>query len=297
MYNLMEAEIVVPTKAEAEKTYSTNAYEGDCKLYEEHVAFLVSEMEAGNFHVCIWAFARMGGQIYRINGKHTSLAMQRVDGNLLRKLKVCHLLFKCDDAADLAALYSTFDSMESSRKARDIYQIYAAGVDDLRNIPGRVRDTAVSGLALWRWDRLGNAHSARERGELLTKHAAAVIFINSLFRGADGEAAQECNRMLLRAPVTGAMAATFHVSQKAAREFWMEVRDGSNPDPRNPSRVLQKWLLGAAVSTGRGACPSGRRPDSRRGMFVRCLHAWNAWRDGTATDLKYYDAAKIPTLK
>jgi hypothetical protein len=29
-------------------------------------------------------------------------------------------------------------------------------------------------------------------------------------------------------------------------------------------------------------------------MFVKCLHAWNAWRRDTVTDLKYHAQAKIP---
>jgi len=297
MYRLKDAEIEKATKAGAKDTAETPAYQGDCKLYDDHVTMLASEMEAGNFHVCIWAFTTLGGKKYRINGKHTSLAMLGVAAEKLARIKVCRLQFTCDTAEDIAALYSTFDSMESSRKARDIYQMYAAGISDLRTLPSRVRDVAISGLALWKWDRNTSKHSAKERAQLLVEHGPAVVFVDSIFRDKDGNTAQDGHRLLLRASVTAAMAATFSVSQRDARLFWTEVRDGSNPAPRSPSRVLQKWLLSSAVTMGRGAGMRGRKQDSRRGMFVRCLHAWNAWREGTVTDLKYYDNAKVPALK
>jgi hypothetical protein len=31
-------------------------------------------------------------------------------------------------------------------------------------------------------------------------------------------------------------------------------------------------------------------------MYVKCLHAWNAWRRGEATSLQYYAKAPLPDV-
>jgi hypothetical protein len=89
------------------------------------------------------------------------------------------------------------------------------------------------------------------------------------------------------------MHSSYQKSRRDANEFWLAVRDGTGATPKSPDRVLNRFLLSKAV-IGSKTSRHAAGLVSPREMFVKCLHAWNAWRRDTTTDLKYHAQAKIP---
>ena len=90
------------------------------------------------------------------------------------------------------------------------------------------------------------------------------------------------------------MYKTWQKSKSAATEFWYAVRDETGAKPDLPDRKLAKFLSASRVSS-RSTVKSVSV--GSREMFVKCIHAWNAWRSGEATALNYYQSAKTPAIK
>jgi hypothetical protein len=106
---------------------------------------------------------------------------------------------------------------------------------------------------------------------------------------------QKLDAHMWRSPVVAAMNATFQKNKKDADAFWTLVRDGSGPNHKSPDRVLNKFLLTKYVNKAGGVTSrSAKALAAPREMYVKCLHAWNAWRKDTTTDLKYHAQGKIP---
>jgi hypothetical protein len=101
---------------------------------------------------------------------------------------------------------------------------------------------------------------------------------------------------MFRGPVFGAMYGCYLRSRKDATEFWKAVRDETGEKPDCPDRKLARWLLSSFVNVGLGSrIPEARRA-SQREFYVRSIHAWNAWRKGERTDLKYFPKATVPSF-
>ena len=83
-----------------------------------------------------------------------------------------------------------------------------------------------------------------------------------------------------------------------AKEFWTLVKDESAPNRDDPTRVLNRYLLRTALAGGGPASNAahGKKLVDFREMYVKCLHAWNAWRKGETTNLNYYAKADVPSV-
>ena len=75
-----------------------------------------------------------------------------------------------------------------------------------------------------------------------------------------------------------------------------DVRDGAELKKNDPALLLKNYLQMAAISarTVKSACR--QEAVTAREMYVKCLHAWNASRSGTKTNLRYLPDAPIPKL-
>lgn len=102
---------------------------------------------------------------------------------------------------------------------------------------------------------------------------------------------------LQRVPVVCAMMACYDKGQNLARDFWSTVRDESAPDRDDATRTLARFLLRCILSSGRGTTKRDQKSVGFREMYVKCLHAWNAWRKGETTSLAYHVAAPIPKIE
>jgi hypothetical protein len=191
---------------------------------------------------------------------------------------------------DVARLYATFDSRTQVRTTRDINRAFAAVDPELSELPTHIINLCVTAIAYVRHGDHYAARPAAERAEcLLEDESKLFIAWAHEVLGTNNDT----TRHMWRSPVGAAMYATFQKSRKAANEFWLAVRDGTGETPKTPDRVLHRFLLSKTVKGSNGAGRSSTLVGPRE-MYVKCLHAWNAWRRDTTTDLKYHAQGKIP---
>jgi hypothetical protein len=277
---------ITATPEVAKKWIELAVYERDRPLKPKLLTLLKKAIEDGEFRTTIWAKAKLDGIWYRVNGKHTSYLMAQIPK--LPKITIHLEEYEVNTPEEMAALYSTFDTRESSRSCADVYRVYAASNPALKDVSARVIGLCVTGLAFDKWEEeYTHRASLQERAELLLENPKFVVWADELLRHGNSK------NTLLRGGVVAAMARTFHKSQADATLFWTAVRDGTGTTPKKPDRVLQKWLLSVAVRFG-GGMQTGKKMADGREMFARCIHAWNAWRKQEVTELKYYSDKGLP---
>ncbi len=279
------------TRELAEQFVNMDPAPHDRPLSERRLMVYERLIGEGLFRPITWAkcYCTETGGVYRVNGKHTSILASRMEN--LPTLYITIEEYVCDTLKDVATLYSTFDSKMQSRSALDIYCSFAGTVDELKGIAGRILSLGVAGMSL----ALGlGVESAAERAELLLEHSPFVVWVNDIMKGKE-----QSTRSLRRYPVTAAMFSTYQRDGEAATKFWTAVRDETGPNPTLPDRVLARYLLTSGVIVSHGDRGAGKvvKKSGPREMYVKCLHAWNAWRAGESTRLHYYPDTPVPTVK
>lgn len=244
------------------------------------------------FRPVTWAkvYCKETGAWVRVNGKHTSTLFSSADLKG-KELYVTIEEYECDALDDVAKLYATFDSRQMVRTTSDINRSFAAVIPELAGIGANTIDVAVSGMAWHFFPTTPTKEPSAEKAERLFEYSPFVLWLQDVLVGGDTDVAVR----LRRAPVVGAMMGGYMKSKSAATEFWKSVRDGTDPSPKSPSRKLQMFLTMKAIDRATGSHRPDRLKGSQREFYVRCVHAWNAWRRGENTELRYYADAKLPT--
>lgn len=263
----------------------------DRPLSERRLMVYERMLKKSEFRPVTWAkcYCRETESVYRVNGKHTSTLLSKIDP--LPEFYAVVENYEADTLADVSSLYSTFDSRISVRNASDINRAFASAVPEFQAVPARIIDLIVAGLGYAKWQDTNAAHQATERAELLLDEVNFALWVNRILTV---DICQKESAVLRRSPVVAAMKLTWDKSQRQSDEFWRAVRDETGASPTCPDRRLAKWLRMTTVNTGAGGRSVIGRKGGQREFFVKCLHAWNAYRRGTPTDLKYHAAAKIP---
>jgi len=252
-------------------------------------------LTAGLFRPVQWATVHCHETqaTYRVNGKHTSNLFAEYD-ELPQEIHATVEHYHCDTMDDVARLYATFDSRAQVRTTNDINRAFAAIDRELSEVPTKIINLCVTAISYFKHSDRYTAVPAAERAECLLEDANKefVAWVNEIL----GNSPNEGTRLMWRGPVVSAMYATYQKSKRDAKEFWLAVRDGTGSTPKKPDRVLNRFLLSRFVNNGCGGASSRKKSElsAPREMFVKCLHAWNAWRRDTVTDLKYHAQAKIP---
>lgn len=281
------------TQALAIKFRDMDPVPNDRPLNPKRVEAYRKMLAAGLFRPVQWAtvYCNETQGTYRVNGKHTSNLFSEYE-NLPQTVHATIEHYHCDDLDDVARLYATFDSRTQLRTASDINRAFAAVDPELQEIPSRIVNMCVTAIAYATYGETFHQKAAAERAECLLEDANKV-FIQWVFEVLSSYT--DSTRHMCRAPVVSAMHMTFQKSRKASSEFWLAVRDGTGRTPKTPDRVLHRFLLSKSIGSGGGKVRGGSKAIcGSREMFVKCLHAWNAWRRCTTTDLKYHAQAKIP---
>ena len=259
---------------------------GDRPLRESRLAVYERMVRADQFGPMTWARARckQTNCTYRVNGKHTSTLFSGMES--LPPLYVTIHSYECDTLDDVAHLYSTFDSGMQVRNAQDIAMSFAGAVPELAQLSRRAICRAVAGLAYKEWLDASAQKRPQERAELLLEYPEFVVWSSDFL-------SCEAAKHLDRGPVVGAMLTTYLKAQAKSIEFWTAVRDETGESPELPDRRLARWL--SRISLSRVGNKLASEMATRKEMYVRSLHAWNAWRKGTTSDLRYFASAKVPS--
>lgn len=304
-WRLIDKPRTVRVTKQLAETYSTmDPAPHDRPLSERRLQVYRSILKEGGFRPVSWASAlcKETGGVYRVNGKHTSTMLAGMP--VIPEFYAIIEEYECDTLDDVARLYATFDSNIQSRTARDIYLSFAATMPELARLPGGHINLVVVGM-----DGHTTSYSAKggtmrtqaaSKAEALLEYPEFVIWMSCLLSNntgrTDGSGSKERKaRHMERGPVVAAMFGSWLKSCSAATTFWCAVRDETGGSPTLPDRKLARFLMMAGVATGRGTARV--RSAEPREMYVKCIHAWNAWRKDETTDLRYYADKDIPSFR
>lgn len=278
-------------KALAERFAKMEPAGGDRQIKAWRVKSYQTAMVNGTFRTCEWAQAKCkeNGKTYRVNGKHTSHAMVGMNGSMPKSLYVIVEEYECDTLEDVARLYATFDSKKGVRSTGDINQSFAASVPALADVGSKIINLSVTGISYATWGIAGSSRvDADVRASLVNDNANFVL----LLRETIGNPCRSTSHVT-RAAVVAAMYLTWQKAKQASTTFWTAVKDGSGADHNSPDRVLNKWLLQTSSKIHYGTVTHAKMAGVHE-MMVRCLHAWNAYRKGENTALRYFKDCDIP---
>jgi hypothetical protein len=266
----------------------------DRPLSERRLAFYRKQLVEGSFRPVTWAsaYCEETDTIYRVNGKHTSTLLSGIDP-LPKDFYVTVERYSCPLLEDVAMLWATFDSSVATRTGNEIIASFASTVSEFVGVKQKTLSLSVFAASYQKWDiDFYNESRVAERAELLLDHVDFVLWLDTLLFPKDGNGPGEAS----------------------------PPRPGRGGDPGNSSqqRGIERCVLASCPGRGPGPgiadsrpCEMAERGDfqesSRRDagkkvvlfreMFVRCLHAWNAWRTNTRTSLKYHPNAPIPVIR
>lgn len=290
-WSLIEADVKKCTKALAKKFAEMLPAPHDRNFRPSIAGHLKKAIENNKFRLADFASVNCEatGETYRVNGKHTSTVLNEMNGEFPSELWAVVEHYRADTLEDVAGLYATFDHSKSVRRRGDINKAFAASHPDLAEIPAKIIDSCAAGIGWSLWEIGQLSKDAEECASLLIANPQFVMWAYFILKGDSSKL-----KHLYRKSVLAAMFKTFCKHQKAATEFWEMVRDESHPKNTHPTRRLAKHLLTHSI---RHRDERSSTCDTPQGMYVRCIHAWNAFRDGTTTDLKFYPSSKTPAVK
>jgi hypothetical protein len=270
-----------------------DAAPGDRALSERRMELYTRFVKQKTFRSFEWAraYCKETRKRYRVNGKHTSTLLGGWSG-ALPELYVTITDFSCDTLADVAHLYSTFDSVATVRRPADINKMFATAVPELTGVQDHLINRMVAGIN-YAPTKEHYARTLEERAEvLLTEWPFVVWFVQNMYEGIEIDARSK-QRMLLRGPVLGAMFGTYKRDKEAAKKFWLEVRDATAPSEGAVTRRLERYLRESTLHRERTRVARDNAvPTDTRAMWSKCAIAWNAWRKGRPSELRYYPAQK-----
>jgi hypothetical protein len=255
----------------------------DRNLSEGHVIHLAREMLAGNFrweqvNLCL---AELDGRKIRMNGQHTAWARLYADEQGLPPKTRCPVQlmhYECKTEADARRLYASLDRGRA-RGGATVVNSHLLGTEEYADVPPYVLKLLAAGLGVWLWEQghVRGLHGGDDRAYLLLKeHHDVARHVADFIK--DSKAKEFFH--LKRAPVIGAMMATFQKNMKDSMIFWGDVKDGLGlSNKEDPRYILRNWLLRATLSKGSRTSTEAIIVGQEQ-MYRTCLMYWNAHRKG-----------------
>lgn len=275
----------------------------DRPLSETRLQVYRKMLAEGGFRPVNWAKVYINelGAWYRVNGKHTSNLFMGADPPDGTELYAVIEEYECDTVEEAANLYATFDSRVQSRNSTDINRQFASVIPELKDFDTKLINLLVSSLAFDPSNPGGGGGQGRtvaEKAEALFDNVPKCLWVVETLGKRTVSGPADKFSYLWRVPVVAAMMRTWDKNRAEATTFWQAVRDETGAKPELPDRKLAKWLSSMRLQGASGASGLPRRFKTLpREFYVKCITAWNAWRAGEKTELKYYAGAKVPTPK
>lgn len=287
-WRFVKAEILPLTRNAAQAHSVMTMNRGERPFKQSRYDWLMMALENGRFIPPRWATAviKEGGFAVRVDGQHSSKVLAECDDSIFPRgaVAVVHMdRYECETEDDLMSVFEIFDPKKSARSIADLLSSAASLENKLHSIAPTVITRAVNGLAyahaVIQNDAVASSKnvSPAERARLVRQHADFIVW-----------AAQFIATKLKADAVVAAIWFTHLRDRQAATDFWRRVRDEDGP-VGSPVRVLANYLRDIDHTW------SFRDPgSSRRAVLSKCIHAWNAHREGRTTRLMYYAGSAIP---
>jgi hypothetical protein len=271
-----ETRAITPALATEFSTMPASVTERE--LNPKRMDYLKGVILGGSALPFIWARAKVleTGEVYRVNGHHSSTLLASLDGDMPEGL-IAHIdNYEVQANMDLAWLFRQFDPRQSARTPGDIAGAYMMSVPELRNVGRLAGQKAILG-ATW-YDKKIVGLSVPTGDDVYTMFAKPVYhdFIHMVDRIYSDKTPE------FTAPVLGAAYGTFEKSSTQSEEFWTDVahQGGNNAsDERHPTTVLDAELLNL-----RAVKKSHQRVVKEMEVYRACAVAWNAFRSGRSLD-------------
>jgi hypothetical protein len=286
MFQLIRKKLEEVTPLLAGKFLDANIYEGQRPKRKKQITALTNAIDGGVFLTGSIAVAHQGwngGDLMLANGQHQCEAVIATGKSIAAVVEE----YACKTPEDFAVLYRQFDN-NAVRSLSEIAVPEAAALNLKwsKSLISKVL-SAVSFLE----GHIGMHKN--ERVKYLKKYIREGNFVHEIL---DVVSACE-SKHITRSPVVAAMIVTYRKDHADAEEFWEEVRDGENLKANSASLRLRNYLLSTSISFGRGVnAGSLNESASVREMYAKCIVAWNAYRSGGTTSLKYFPGKDIPKV-
>jgi hypothetical protein len=279
MHRLIKTEKVPLTRDLAESFSQLPTFKGDRERDNAagiaRILWLEERLRAGKFHTPKWATVQFAGTIYRMNGGHSSTMLAKFDGQFPRNLEAIIDRFVCETTEDIADLFDQFDPRLSTRTSVERINAHKAVYAELDTVSPTDIHRIISGIAFW-MGQDGEIPRVLEEGRIRLIHDNQHYLLwASQYSG---------KRALGNVGIQAAMYATHRRNQDHATLFWDHVKEEDAPDNRDPTRTLATFLRDAIGKKQFGSAAPLWTP---RAFFVKSIHAWNAWKTGQTTSLKY----------
>jgi hypothetical protein len=254
---------------------SSEKFVADRPLRQGHVEHLLREMRRGTFieSLVTLIFCELDGVTYRMNGQHTCWAMTYFSDEADTTYVVKVQRWKAESEHDLRRLYASIDRGAPRTKA-NVVQSYLVGTDSFTGYTNRQIQEISSGFSLWHWESMHdrNMHGGEDVAHLMqTDFIEVCTRVGNVYR----RWTTTDHKHMMRAPVIGALYATFQKAPRIAEEFWTVVATGVGIDSENDARHrLRNHLMTYSI----GMSP-GKRSQSPEEMYRTCISAWNSFRD------------------
>jgi hypothetical protein len=284
MYQLIRRKIEEIKPELAEFYLTKNTYDGQRPLREKRVKLLCDIIENGLFttgNIAIGKQGWNGGEHMMANGQHMCTATI-ITG---KPVQATVEEYYCKTPEDFALLYRQFDN-HGARTLQEVTlpEARALGL----NWSKQAIKAIMSGIGLLE-NHLGVHKNIRV--ESLKKYVDDGNFINDILSCVKSNESKHLRRRV----VIAAMISTFRKNHNDAEIFWEEVRDGENLKGNSPSLKLRNYLMTTNTAIGQGVnAPSLSVAASEKEIYAKCIIAWNAYRRGDSTALKFYANKETP---
>lgn len=232
------------------------------------IKHLREKAEAGQLVTFHWARARMGDQVLRVNGQHSSNMLSEMNGSFPKGLYVHLDDYEVDGPEGLGLLFRQFDDKKSARSSLDVSGAFQNLYPALQPVNKKVGKLALDGY-VWHCRTIEGTPvpSGDSVYSLFNEQRLHpfILWLNDVFSIKTPE--------LARVPVVAAMYATFTANEAEARNFWAQVAAGGKEyDDNAPSTILDGWLKSAKEEKLKEPLKPGE-------FYQGCIYAWNAYRE------------------
>jgi len=292
MFKLILKKEIKVTPQKAAELLKLNNMPSQRRLNQEWVNTLGKIMNSGFFLDGSIAIAKViehgVEKSYIVNGQHTLNAAVKFEYTFTATLKE----YECENMIDVAELYRNLDNgLTRPMSAKLSVEADALGVgwwnNRLRSIVARAIQFLSNDFMLKKHvpanDKVAEFKNWIKEGEVLIN-----FFDNQVTIG---------NRHLLRGCIFAVMIGCWKKSKdkNIFLEFWIKVKDGENLKKGEPAYKLYNFLKDNYASERQSYQNSYRRATEKE-IIVKCIHAWNAFKSNTTTDLKFHGLKPIPKI-
>lgn len=287
MHQLLKSEIVPITKEYVSYFSSLPVVGGDRKREsrrgKRRIAQLRAKLQDGIFHTPKWAVAVLNGVTYRVNGGHSSLMLEELNGEFPSGMVANVDTFQCEHRVDLADLFRQFDPKEGARTAGEVVDAAKAVYPVLSDISITNVRRAADSLARHGRYILDRVVSTDEKIRLVHHHVDFILFADQFLS----------LKSMQKIGIRVALVETYEKSPPLALEFWAEVKNESNSDPESGSRKLAEFMRIIMNPVNNSQILRGRLECT----YAKAIHAANQFKRGGKTNLCFHSKLGPPKLR